>query len=313
MVFDLGDAEAAAHPNAYLNVELKVEFRSPRHRTLAVPGFWDGGKRMVVRFSPTEAGEWAYHVTSNIASWNDKTGSFTAASSESPGFIHAENMHHWEYSEKTSAGLYQGHLWMGATELLFATMDEAAFRAVADARGAQKFTHLRGLVMTPLGGAFQSADTPNVAYFQQLDSRVRYLNQKGMMVDLILAGGPGYLSKLFPTWELRRRFIRYVVGRYTAMNVTWQGVDAFEDYADGRALLKEIGGVLKEADPYQHPALEWRAPHFLATGGRRMDGLRGLRHGGRPIGRDRAPGVCGSIRKRGPGPGGQRRGQVGPQ
>jgi len=252
IIFELGDAEAKAHPNPYLTVELKVEFRSPRHRTLALPGFWDGGRRMVVRFSPTEAGDWDYHVTSNIAAWNDKTGSFTAASSESPGFIHAENMHHWAYSEKTSTGLYQAHLWMGATELLFATMDDAAFRAIADARGAQKFTHLRGLVMTPLGGAFQ-ADAPNAAYFQQLDGRVRYLNQKGLMADLILAGGPGYLSKLFPTWEQRRRFVRYVVGRYAAMNVTWQIVDAFEDYADGRALLKEIGTVLKESDPYQHP------------------------------------------------------------
>jgi len=254
IVFELADSEAAAHPHPYVSVDLKVEFRSPRHRTLAVPGFWDGGKRFVVRFSPTEAGAWDYHVTSNISGWNDKTGSFTAASSESPGFIHAENMHHWAYSEKTSAGLYQAHLWMGATELLFATMDDAAFRAVADARAAQKFTHLRGLVMSQAqGGAFPSADSPDVAYFQRLDTRVRYLNQKGMMVDLILAGGPGYLSKMFPTWEERRRFIRYIVGRYAAMNVTWQGVDQFEGYADARALLKEMGGVLKESDPYQHP------------------------------------------------------------
>ena len=253
MVFELGDAESKANPNPYLTADLKVEFRSPRHRTLAVPGYWDGARRMVIRFSPTEAGDWDYHVTSNIAAWNDKTGSFTAAASESPGFIHAENMHHWAYSEKTSTGLYQAHLWMGATELLFATMPEADFRAEADARAAQKFTHLRGLLATPLGGAYQSADAPNVPYFQQLDARVRYLNQKGLIADLILAGGPGFLSKMFPTWEQRRRFVRYVVGRYAAMNVTWQGVDAFEDYADGRALLKEIGALLKQADPYQHP------------------------------------------------------------
>jgi hypothetical protein len=37
------------------------------------------------------------------------------------------------------------------------------------------------------------------------------------------------------------------------MNVTWQGIDRFEDYADGRALVKEIGGLLREMDPYQHP------------------------------------------------------------
>jgi Domain of unknown function (DUF5060)/Protein of unknown function (DUF4038) len=253
LTFELADAEAAAHPNPYVSVDLKVEFRSPRHRTLAIPGFWDGGRRMVVRFSPTEPGEWDYHVTSNIAGWNDKTGSFTAASSDSQGFIHAENMHHWAYSEKTATGLYQAHLWMGATELLFATMDEAAFRAVADARAAQKFTHLRGLVMSPLGGAFSSGDAPNLAYFKQLDTRVRYLNQKGIIADLILAGGPGYLTKIFPTWDQRRRFIRFVVGRYAAMNVTWQGVDRFEEYTDGRALLKDIGGLLKQTDPYQHP------------------------------------------------------------
>jgi hypothetical protein len=82
---------------------------------------------------------------------------------------------------------------------------------------------------------------------------VRYLNQKGMTADLILAGGAGLLTKTFPSWEQRRRFIRYLVGRYGAMNVTWQGVDRFEDYPDGRALLKEIGGLLKQLDPYQHP------------------------------------------------------------
>ena len=108
---------------------------------------------MVVRFSPTESGAWDYHVTSNIAEWNDKTGNFTAAASESPGFIQPANVHHWMYSEKSAAGLYQPHLWMGSTDLLFATLDDAAFRALADARAAQKFTHLRGLV---LAGSFGS-------------------------------------------------------------------------------------------------------------------------------------------------------------
>src|SRR6266702_8955998 len=86
IVFELNDAEAAAHPNPYATIDLHAEFRSPRHRTYLLPAFWDGGRRMVIRFSPTEAGDWDYHVTSNIAAWNDKTASFTAASSESQGF-----------------------------------------------------------------------------------------------------------------------------------------------------------------------------------------------------------------------------------
>jgi hypothetical protein len=254
LVFELGEKDAAAHPHPYVSVDLKVEFRSPRHRTYALPGYWDGGRRMVVRFSPAEAGDWDYHVTSNIAEWNDQTGTFTAASSEAPSFIRAANVHHWAYTERDSAGLYRPHLWMGATEMRFAFLDDAAFRAVADARAAQKFNHLRGLVMSEgPDAAFQSPDSPDLAQFQRLDQRIRYLNEKGIAADLILAGGPGFLTKVFPAWEQRRRFIRYVVGRYAAMNVTWQGVDRFEDYADGRALLKEIGGLLKELDAYQHP------------------------------------------------------------
>ena len=35
-------------------VDLRVEFRSPRRHTLAAPAFWDGGRRFLVRFSPTE-------------------------------------------------------------------------------------------------------------------------------------------------------------------------------------------------------------------------------------------------------------------
>ena len=37
---------------------------------------------MVVRFAPTEGGQWDYLVNSNIAGWDGKTGSFTAAAKE---------------------------------------------------------------------------------------------------------------------------------------------------------------------------------------------------------------------------------------
>jgi hypothetical protein len=254
LVFELGDKDAAAHPNPYLTVDVKVEFRSPRHRTLAVPAYWDGGRRMVVRFAPTEAGDWDYHVTGNVADWADKIGSFTAISSESQGFLRPANVHHWAYTERDSRGLDQAHLWMGATEMLFANLDDAAFRAVADARAAQKFNHLRGSLLSQAqAGAFASPDKPSIEYFQRLDGRVRYLNQKGIAADLILAGGAGYLTKAFPTGQQRSRFLRFVVGRYAAMNVTWQAVDAFEDYPDSRALMKEVGSLLKQLDPYQHP------------------------------------------------------------
>ncbi|HTS27664.1 MAG TPA: DUF5060 domain-containing protein [Bryobacteraceae bacterium] len=254
LVFELSDKDAAAHPNPYMTVDMKVEFRSPRIRTFAVPAYWDGGRRMVARFSPTEAGDWEFHVSGNVPGWADKNGTFTAVSSGSKGFIRSANVHHWEYTERDSRGLDQAHLWMGATELLFATLDDAAFHAVADARAGQKFTHLRGLVLSQeQTNVFRSPESPNLEYFQRLDQRIRYLNQKGIIVDLILAGGPGYLTKAFPTAPQRNRFMRFLVGRYAAMNITWQAVDAFEDYPDTRALLKEAGTLINQLDPYHHP------------------------------------------------------------
>ena len=250
-VFELAAGDAAAHPNPYLTVELSAEFRSPRHRTFLAPAFWDGGTKVVIRFTPTEAGAWDYRLTSNIAAWNGKTGNFTATENDSPGFIRAANVHHWAYTERNIP-----HLWMGATELRFAFLEDAAFRALVDARAEQKFNHIRGLV---IGGpqdsarAFPSPDRPDPAWFQRLDERIRYINGKGMVADLILGGPRNHLTTLFPTWEQRQRYVRYVLSRYAPMNVTWQAVDDFESYDKGRDVTKEIGTLLKEADPYGHP------------------------------------------------------------
>jgi hypothetical protein len=249
LVFELSQPDAAAHPNPYASVELRAEVRSPRNRTVSIPGFWDGGRRMVIRLTPTESGQWAFHLISNVAALNDQTGVFTASDSDAPGFIKAANMHHWSYTERLKP-----HLWMGATELRFAFIDDAAFRAMADARAAQKFNHLRGWVTGDgADAAYTAPDAPNLEQFRKLDDRVRYLNQKGITADLVLAGGEGTMTKLFPKPDQRRRFVRYVVGRYAAMNVTWQAVENYEDYPDARALLNEIGGALKELDGFQHP------------------------------------------------------------
>ena len=254
MVFELGDADASKHPNPYATVELSVNFRSPRQHSYALPGFWDGGRRMVVRFSPTEVGEWDYLVTSNIAAWEGQKGSFTTAPSDSNGFIHPAALHHWAYSEKAN-GLDQGHLWMGVSEPRFAFLADGDFRAVVDARAVQKFNHMRA----PIFGQgsdpalFQGPDVPNVAFFQRLDQRIRYLNQKGLIADLVLASRPGDLIRVFRAQDQLRRFTRYVAGRYAAMNVTWQAVEEFEGEVDARAVLKDFGAALKQADPYRHP------------------------------------------------------------
>ncbi|HZT33912.1 MAG TPA: DUF5060 domain-containing protein [Bryobacteraceae bacterium] len=251
LTFELNDAEAAAHPSPYLSVAMHAEFKSPTFHTYLMPAFWDGGRRLVIRFTPTEPGNWEYRVTSNVKRWEGQTGSFTAAASELPGFIVPRNVHHWAYADSN-----RPHLWMGDTCFTFGFMDEALFRQVVDARAAQKFTHIRGLILgSPADAAamYSSPDQPNPAGFQRLDQRILYINRKGIIADLILAGANGQLASLFPNWQQRQRYIRYIVARYAPMNITWQGFRDFESYADGRPLLKEVGRLLKDLDPYHHP------------------------------------------------------------
>ena len=263
-VFDLNPQEASAHPNPYADVELHAEFRSPHFHTFKIPAFWDGGQRLVIRFTPTEEGEWLWRITSNVARWEGQTGSFNAAASDAPGFVRTANVHHWAWTEGN-----QPHLWMGDTLYPLATLDPSIFQRIVDARAAQKFNHIRGLVLS-VGSearAFPSPDRPNPEYFQRLDQAIHYMNQKGIVADLILAGPQNQLTKLFPNWQQRQRYVFYIVGRYAAFNVTWEGVQAFETYDNGRALMKEIGGLLKDNDPYQHP----RTSANLATSGSLMD------------------------------------------
>src|SRR5579863_379276 len=251
VVFELSQAELAAHPNPYKTVELRAEFRSPRHRTFMMPAFWDGGQRMVIRFAPTEAGGWDFRVSSNLESWNGKTGQFSAIDSDSPGFVRVANVHHFAY---TAGDRNKPHLWMGDTMARLELAEEAAFQKFVDTRAAQKFTHIRGVALAPedAGTAFPKPEEPDPGYFRRLDERIRYINQKGMTVDLLLAGGTS-LTKLFPDWRQRERYVRYLIARYAGMNITWGGVEYFEDYDHGRDLMKEIGLLLKKEDPYQHP------------------------------------------------------------
>jgi hypothetical protein len=253
IVFELNDAEAAAHPDPYLTVELEAEFRSPRFRTYRMPAFWDGGRKMVIRFTPDDPGDWVFRLSGNLKRFEGQEGRVTATESGSPGFLRPANVHHWalvDDQKKTP------HLWMGDTLYTFPFIDRGVFEKVIDARAAQKFNHVRGVILPRDAKAL-----PDPAVFRELDDRIAYMNRKGIIADLVLAWDQNHLARLFPDREGRARYVRYVVARYAPFHITWQGVQEFEEYENGRAVLKEIGELLKKLDPYNHP----RTTHTVAT------------------------------------------------
>ncbi|HUJ49247.1 MAG TPA: DUF5060 domain-containing protein [Bryobacteraceae bacterium] len=249
-VFELSPADLAAHPNPYSSVKLEAEFRSPHFKTFLMPAFWDGGSKMVLRFTPTESGQWLYRFSSNLAAVEGKAGSFNAAESDAAGFIQPANFHHWWTDKK------KPHLWMGYIDDRFAFGGAQEFDQALDEAAQNEFTHFRGSI---LGGdadknrVYLGPDKPNPAYFDELDRRILAIHKRGLVTDLILGSNPDYIASLFPDWQARERFIRYIVARYAPMNITWQGLEEFEDYSGGRALLKELGAALAKIDPYQHP------------------------------------------------------------
>ncbi len=262
LVFELNDAEAADHPNPFQSVRMHAEVRSPEARTYLIHAFWDGGRRMVIRFTPLIPGEWIFRVTSNVPRFEGMEGRINATPSDSRGFVVVQNTRHFSHTDDPVRPT--PHLWMGDTSYRFAVMDRQLFERMVDVRAEQKFNHIRGLVTGDFPGMDQAlaADgTPNPAYFQELDQRILYMNRQGITADLVLAGDQNHLAELFPSWQERQRYIEYVVSRYAAMNVTWQGVQEFEEYEDGRPLLNEIGTLIKKLDPYDHP----RSTHTNTT------------------------------------------------
>jgi hypothetical protein len=251
MPFELSAADGAARLNPYSNFLLQVEFRSPHFHTYLMPAFWDGSRnKMIVRFTPTEAGQWIYKVSSNVTAFDGQQGTFNAGASDAPGFVNVANIHHWATDNK------KAHLWMGFIADRFAFLSAGEFDRLLDQAKQNKFNHFRGSILGNVKDralVYLGPERPNPAYFDELDRRIGEIHKRGITTDLMLASDPGAITALFPDWQSRERFIRYVVARYAAFNITWQGVEEFEDYPDGRALLKELGLDLKKLDPYQHP------------------------------------------------------------
>jgi hypothetical protein len=221
LVFDL---DANEKPDG---VELRAEFRSPHHKTYLMRAFRDGERRFVIRFTPTESGSWEYRLTSSLPRLDGKLGQFSAAESDSPGFVHVANVHHFQ----TDNG--KPHLWMATGIEKFLSMPRTEFDILVAARAKEKFSHLRVTVEA-------TADLNEAA------ERIRTINKQGMTADVMFASIPD-------DWKQREQYITDAVARLAAFNITWAGFPQYERVPHGRAILKDAGALLKKLDPYQHP------------------------------------------------------------
>jgi len=220
--------------------ELRAEFRSPRFKTYLLRAFLED-RKLIIRFAPTEAGNWVYRLTSNLPRFDGQAGTVIAAESDSPGFVRVANVHHF-----ATENLKQ-HLWMSAAVEHFTELPRADFEHLVEQRAQDKFSHLRVTIET-------NTDLGEAA------SRVRDINDKGLTADIVLAAIPADARQ-------REAYLSNVVARFSAFNITWAGMPSFESAAHGRSVMKDTGDLLKKLDPYDHPRTTMAAGTSAALAG----------------------------------------------
>jgi hypothetical protein len=227
-------------------IDLEAEFRSPRQNTSLVKAFHDSGRNWIIRFAPAEAGAYAYRTKSNAPELNGKEGQFTATPIAAPGWLRAANVHHFALVEGNTI---TPHLWMGAVVPGFASMSAGQWKELVDKRAPQHFTHLGvTLVDDSVADNFRGPD-----FFRKAEEKIRYANQNGIIIDVCFFAGNNLLNRLLPSRDDRHQWFSEALARLAAFNVTWQGVENWESYDNGRDLLKEIADFLNDLDPYKHP------------------------------------------------------------
>jgi hypothetical protein len=238
--------EANPQSSGYRSDLLRVEFRSPSHKTYLMHAF--GERTLKVRFSPTEAGTWAYHVLSDIGTFNDKEETFAVADSGLPGMVSVANLRHWRYTNK------RPHLWLAAS-VPFLTLGQAELESWLDARKHDGFTHIRGPLLTGNGPMqpFGADNSPNPAYFDALDDRLLAAASRGFTLDLLLADREFLASGFLAKFDQHEPLVRFLAARYGGLNVTWQGIEHFEEVPNSRAILKDLGTLLQRDDGLDHP------------------------------------------------------------
>ncbi len=248
LTFEMQPEELKSAQSAVNQDLLRVEFRSPGHTTYMMRSFWDGGRTLKVRFTPTEAGEWTYKITSVTKRLDDQEVKFTAAETGEAGLVNVANVRHWRTINK------KPHLWLSAG-VPWLELDQAAFESWLDARKKNGFTHIRGTILSAHASAkpFAADGTPDLAYFRALDDRVLAAADRSLTADLIIADQSFVQSGAFKDREKMDPILRYVIARFGSLNVTWQGIEHFDDVAGSRGLLRDMALFLKQYDGFHHP------------------------------------------------------------
>jgi hypothetical protein len=211
-------------PQPYATVEVDVRFTGPDGASWRVPAFWDGDRGFRFRAAFPSAGVWRWRTTCNDPTdpgLHGRTGEVHVKSyaGGNPLYRHGDlrvgpERRHLVHADGTP------FLWLGDTGWNVAWKSTAnEWREYVDARARQRFsvlqivaTGIRNNPGTTTSGhaPFQSDGTPNPPFWRDLDEKLAYANDRGLMV---LITGVGKSHAGFSEPQRSPAFARDLAGR----------------------------------------------------------------------------------------------------
>ncbi len=295
-------ALTAQRDHPWWEFPVRAQFkRQGGEESLTVEGYWDGGRRWVVRVALPQPGQWTWRTESQDGGLAGKSGTIEVVEPSPDAIVANPNLHglvrivpdhrHFEYADAAPFFLLADTLWAGNTARcgLGANGDGPFFQHLADRR-AKGFT---AILMQYFHGYGDYPDSPghgneggkpysdirtkslNPAHFQALDGRMRAIWDRGF-VAAIPATWWGKTNNCVFTPVDARRMSAYCAVRYGAFNAIWslsgEYQYAFKDCGWTPADFTVLGEEVQKHNPYRHPLsihpsgqVTWQPPHNVQS------------------------------------------------
>jgi len=237
------------------------------HKTIVVPGFWDGGDTWKIRFTPPCSGSWQYATLSKDKGLNKRKGEIRVSDwSEDEkkinpvrrGFIKVNKAEprpgrYFTYSDGTPC-LWIADTWWDWTNR---NITFESFKNLVDTRSAQGF-NIGQLFFAGNGWGEESSllDTsfqhPDIEQIQKVEKMIAYANSKGITIWIHAWWSRTNINTGIGG-ETMRRWWRYVIHRLHAYNVIWVLAGEYNMNNYGGFPLEfweNLGKLVKSEDPY---------------------------------------------------------------
>ena len=243
--------QSAGVPATRTDTGFSATFEHASGARLDVPGFYDGRRKFVLRFTPPADGTWKYSTRSTLSELNELHGTIVASNAaprrrggisirrETPTRFHYENGDRYFPITFESDWLFaldaENDDDIPTTRSFVDTLAENGFNQVVmnvfaydvswKKDDGLKPEHEFGSPMVfPFGGTNEQPEHAklNIEYFQRFDRVIDYLDQKGIAAHLMI-----YVWNKQVNWPDANspednRYFDYVVKRYQAFpNLIW--------------------------------------------------------------------------------------------